>query len=109
MLVGISYTNNVDDLRNSRAIDLLKSIKRKKYNISIYDPYVKEKKILNSKIIVKINKLQKFDLIIMINNYDVKKIFLNNIKKNSIIIDLNRILEKKDINILKRKLKRYIF
>ena len=39
----------------------------------------------------------------MINNYDVKKIFLNNIKKNSIIIDLNRILEKKDINILKRK------
>ena len=29
LLVGISYTNNVDDLRNSRAIDLLKSIKRK--------------------------------------------------------------------------------
>ena len=37
LLVGISYTNNVDDLRNSRAIDLLKSIKRKKYNISVYD------------------------------------------------------------------------
>ncbi len=106
LLVGISYTNNVDDLRNSRAIDLLKSIKRKKYNISIYDPYVKEKKILNSKIIGKTNKLQKFDLIIMINNYDVKKIFLNNIKKNSIIIDLNRILEKKDINILKKKIKK---
>ena len=81
MLVGISYTNNVDDLRNSRGIDLLKSIKKKKYNISVYDHLRKEKKILNSKIIGKISKLQKFDLIIMINNYDVKKIFLNNIKK----------------------------
>ena len=39
----------------------------------------------------------------MINNYNVKKIFLNNIKKNSIIIDLNRILEKEDINTLKKK------
>jgi len=105
LLVGISYTNNVDDLRNSRAIDLLRSIKRKKYNISIYDPYVKEKKILNSKIITKINKLKNFDLIIMINNYDIKKIFLNNIKKNSIIIDLNRILKKNEINILKKKTK----
>ena len=75
MLVGISYTNNVDDLRNSRGIDLLKSIKRKKYNISVYDPYVTEKKVLNNKIIDKINKAQKFDLIIMINNYNVKKIF----------------------------------
>ena len=45
----------------------------------------------------------------MINNYNVKKIFSNNIKKNSIIVDLNRILEKKDINVLKKKPKRYTF
>ena len=93
-------------MRNSRGIDLLKSIKRKKYNISVYDPYVTEKKVLNNKIVDKINKAQKFDLIIMINNYNVKKIFSNNIKKNSIIVDLNRILEKKDINVLKKKTKK---
>ena len=62
LLVGISYTNNVDDLRNSR-YRFIESIKRKKYNISIYDPYVKEKKILNSKIISKINKLKSLILL----------------------------------------------
>lgn len=103
LLVGISYTNNVDDLRNSRGVDLLRSIKKNKYNICAYDPFIKERKIFNCKIVHKIDNISKFDLIIMINNNKSKKINFDNIKKNSSVIDLNYILKKKEIEKMKHK------
>ena len=105
LLVGISYTDNVDDLRNSRGVDLLKSLINPKYEICVYDPLIREKEILKSKIINKIPRDIKFDLIVLINNNKVKRINFNNIKKNSAIVDLNRILNNKEIKNIKRKTK----
>ena len=106
LLIGITYTNDVDDIRNSRPINILKSLKDKKKSICIYDPVVKEKKIFNSKIVNKISNMKDFDLIIFMNKHSkMKKINFNKIRKNSFIVDINNILNDKEIGIIKRKTK----
>ena len=108
LLIGITYTNDVDDIRNSRPINILKSLIDKKRSICIYDPIIKKKKIFNSIIVNKISNINDFDLIIFMNKHSkMKKINFNKIRKNSFIMDINNILNDKEIEIIKKKNKEY--
>jgi nucleotide sugar dehydrogenase len=106
LIIGISYTNNVDDLRNSRGIDMLKFIKTKKINTHIYDEAMKQNKILGSKVLNKISKINDYDCIILINKSSaMKKINLNKIKRDINLLDLNNVLDEKEIDILSARTK----
>jgi len=106
LIIGIAYTNNVDDLRNSRGIDLLKFIKTKKVETHIYDEAVKQKKILGSIVVNNLSKINNYDCIIFVNkNSAIKKINFKKIKRDITLLDLNNVLDEKEIDMLIDKTK----
>lgn len=92
-ILGLSYKGNVDDIRESPALEIYNILKNNyKYNISVYDPYVQnnlierdfKKAILNS------------DLLLILSDHSEFKIFdLEdlNLMKNIIIFDTKNIVE----------------
>jgi len=87
LILGIAYKKNVDDLRESPAIQLINILqKEKNYRIDFYDPYIKKINSRNKKF-TKINyfnlnyeKINKFDLVAIVTDHDIlnyKKILKN--------------------------------
>lgn len=69
LLCGLTYKENVSDIRNSQAIKIFESLKRKKFNIIGYDPYVKNFECKKYKVKNKINNFNKFDKIIVLTRH----------------------------------------
>lgn len=44
---GVTYKGNVDDMRESPAMDIINMLERKGYNVAIYDPHVKNEKFVS--------------------------------------------------------------
>ncbi len=88
LFLGVTYKKNINDLRESPAINLIKRCIKDNINVKFNDPYVKSikinKKIINS---ISLNKnLEKIDFAVLTTDhdiYDYKKIY----KKFSKIID----------------------
>lgn len=80
LFLGITYKKNINDVRESPAVNLMGRCLKNKINIKFNDPYVKsikiEKRILNS---ISLNQnLKKIDLAILTTDHDVynyKKIY----------------------------------
>ena len=63
--IGISFKENVPDIRNSKAAELAKQFITKKYKIDIYDPVVNSLEV-NHTFGIKLSKLRgKYDHIII--------------------------------------------
>ena len=105
IIFGMSYKEDVGDLRNSPSLILAKSLKSKGYNVSFYDNFVNEK-IDKIKKIKKINDLRKFNFIIFtVKHKDIERISFKNIKikKNTIIYDANLVLNNSQIKVLENR------
>ena len=102
LLLGLTFKENCPDIRNSKALDLIKTLNKKEQIPYIFDPYIYED---NNLIDIKckflkespLNKSNTYDIIIVsvahnefINNnhHDWDKI----LKKNNIIFDLKGIV-----------------
>ncbi len=95
LIIGISYKNDVGDLRDSPSISLAKKLKKQKCKISFFDPLVKN----NIKNLIRLKSLnfnEKFDIILLC----VKHENFNNLNflkkrncKRSYIFDLNNIIK----------------
>ncbi len=91
LIIGMSYKNDVGDLRDSPSLSLAKKLEKQKCKISFFDPLVKNN-IKNFVRLKNLNQNQKFDIILTcvkhqnFNNFSFlkKKIF-----KGSYIFDLN--------------------
>ena len=77
LILGIAYKKNVDDLRESPAIQLINILsKEKKFQINFYDPYIKKINSRNKKFSdinyfnLKYERLLKFDLVLIITDHD---------------------------------------
>lgn len=76
LILGLSYKKNVDDMRESPSIEIIKLLKSKGSNVSYSDPYFKEfPKLRNSNFRmknVKINEknLSNADAVILITDHD---------------------------------------
>ncbi len=104
LIIGVSYKKNVDDTRESPAIDFIKILKGKKIKVDYYDPIVKTlnsrklKEKLNS---IKLDKkkLLSYDITIIVTDHD--NLNYSMIKKCSkFIIDTRNIYKKKDKKII---------
>jgi UDP-N-acetyl-D-galactosamine dehydrogenase len=96
LLMGITYKENCNDIRNSKAIKLYKIFKEKNFIIDIYDPLIEIKSLK------KIKKPKKFqyDVIIIAVGHDIfKKMGYNKIcqlgKKEFFIYDIQNIFPNK--------------
>ena len=73
LIAGITYKNDVADIRNSYALDIYLKLKKKYKNTKSYDyvcdPITRKK----YKILSKINKNLKYDLIVFLVNHKKNK------------------------------------
>ena len=74
LFLGVTFKENVPDLRNSKSLELMNYLEKKKLKITFYDPFINELK--GSKGLKKKNQIKKkFDGIIL--SVPHKKILLN--------------------------------
>jgi UDP-N-acetyl-D-galactosamine dehydrogenase len=95
---GLSFKNNVVDVRNSKHLDLALRLKKKYKKFYIFDPYFKNNNNNNYKFNFSnsINNFNKFNIIIIATTFEFYKIepltlknFLK-VDKENLIIDLSR-------------------
>ena len=93
LILGIAYKKNVDDLRESPAIQLMNILqKEKNYQISYYDPFIKKiesrnKEFKNAKYFeLNYNDINKFDLVAILTDHD-KLDYKKILKYSKLIID----------------------
>lgn len=105
LIVGVAYKKDLDDTRESPAVEFIKILKNKKVKVDYFDPFVKQLKsrklfkTLNS-IKLSASKLKEYSCVIIITNHS--NINYNLIKKYSrLIIDTRDIYKEKSNKILK--------
>lgn len=97
LILGLSFKENIDDVRNSKVVDMYKEFQDYNVDVNIYDPIAdrkKAKELFNIHLIHEENKLEKYDAIVMAVAHDalislpVDK-YLN--EKNAVLFDLKSI------------------
>ena len=106
LIMGVTFKENCPDIRNSKVVDLISSIKNLKNNsfiIDVFDPWLSEEDYKNFKNTNIIKNLveKKYDILILAVNHDYfKELGINKIKKfikgKSIIFDLKYILKEEE-------------
>jgi len=93
LILGIAYKKNVDDLRESPAIQLMNILqKEKNYQMNYYDPFIKKIKSRNKKFKnikyfnLNYKNLNKFDLVAILTDHD-KLDYKKVLKYSKIIVD----------------------
>ena len=106
LILGITFKENISDVRNSQVIKILKMMKSSDFKIYVYDPHIdKNKSFLSKKInfLNKLNKINFFDAIfigtphkkiIKIGGKKIKSFC----KQKSFIFDLKSSLNKKFVD-----------
>ena len=79
-ILGVAFKSEIDDTRDSLAIELYNLLKRKKLKVNISDEYVKMKNIIDKKKLIKKSEI----LIIGAPHKSYKDIY---IPKNKYLID----------------------
>jgi UDP-N-acetyl-D-galactosamine dehydrogenase len=95
LILGITFKENCPDVRNSKVIDIYNELKSYGLQVDVKDPYADVQMVANEFGINLIEKLTKFDLIILAVGHDeFMKINFTKLKKNkkSILFDVKSIL-----------------
>lgn len=97
-ILGITYKPNVDDIRESPIIELIKILKENNYEISIYDPYVKNYPGIENNLM---KSVQGSELLVIGVNHDIfKDINYEKVLKEmqgNLILDTRNSLDKKEL------------
>lgn len=81
-ILGITYKGNVDDIRESPAIDIIEMLNKDKYTLLIHDPFVKDNPSIN--LTTQENVLKNSDLIVVLSDHnEFKNISFENILTTS--------------------------
>ena len=109
LILGLTFKENCNDIRNSKNISLAKKMLNKGYKVTINDPYLKKKNLKNSvleKNFLEYNKClkSKYDMVLLLVKHDFYKLanlnqMQNMIKKNGFFYDFKNMFPK--LNIIK--------
>jgi len=109
LVMGITFKENVSDLRNSQALEVVNILLNKKFNLDIYDPLIDQAKIRFKNKTISIKKIlpkkRYYDAILILTPHNkIKSISSKNIlkicKKKFVLFDIK--------NYLNLKIKEYI-
>ena len=88
LICGLTYKENVSDLRNSLAYNIYKKLKKNNLKIIGYDPLIDSNLARKKGILTEVPNLKKFDLFIVLTNHDRIKKYLKKIKKGKVIFPI---------------------
>ena len=106
--MGLTFKENIPDIRNTKVIDLIKGFKNLNMNVDVYDPYVDKSEAMKEYSLPLISKpiKNKYDVIVIAVKHNQFtsisfKSLLKLCKKKNVIYDLKNIFpnEKKIIRI----------
>jgi UDP-N-acetyl-D-galactosamine dehydrogenase len=96
LVLGITFKENCPDVRNTKAIDVVNSLKEYGTNITVYDPWAKEQEVQKEYALEATQKLpnKKFDAIVLaVAHHQFKNLDFDSLKKeNSVIYDVKNFL-----------------
>ena len=105
LVLGATFKENTDDLRNSTSINLINNLSSKNLDISIYDPilikknYNQKKSFFHKKVkyLYNLNEIKKYNLIVVNNrSSEFRKILKDYTDKNKVFLfDSRRFFDKK--------------
>ena len=101
LVLGITFKENVSDLRNTKVIDLIRSLKKKGHTVDVNDPYAYENEAKKMDLnLTSLSKKDKYDTIILAVAHDSYKklnysFFNKKLNKNGKIFDLKAIWRNK--------------
>jgi len=72
LILGATFKANITDTRNSKVEDFIKELKKYKYSVAIYDPFIADRKIFGCQNIKK-SDIKKFNFIIKAVNHNLFK------------------------------------
>ena len=103
--LGLTFKENVPDLRNSQTIRLIKKFKNSGHNVNAYDPVVYKDNLLKDLKIKMVDKnvSKKYDVIVgAVAHREFKELKINFykklMKKNSVVFDIKGFIPKKIIS-----------
>ena len=106
LVLGATFKENTDDLRNSTSINLINNLSSKNLDISIYDPilikknYNQKKSFFHKKVkyLYNLNEIKKYNLIVVNNrSLEFRKILKDYTDKNKVFLfDSRRFFDKKN-------------
>jgi len=103
LVLGLTFKENVSDLRNTKVIDLIRSLKKKGHKVYVNDPYAHQKEVKKMNLnLTMLSKKDKYDTIILAVAHDnYKKLnysfFNKKLNKNGKIFDLKAIWKNKKL------------
>ena len=103
LVMGLTFKENVPDIRNSKSFDIIRYLKKTKVNVFCYDDNIEKnslKKAHKIKTIDKIKKNYYHGIIILVkhSSFDfIKKKIMTFLKKGGVILDVKNFLGKEKI------------
>ena len=103
LILGLTFKENVSDLRNTKVIDLIKSLKKKGHKVFVHDTCAYENDVKKMNLnITSLSKKDKYDTIILTVAHDnYKKLnysfFKKKLNKNGKIFDIKAIWRNKKL------------
>ena len=89
LFCGLTYKENVSDLRNSLSLKIFREIKKKMPNVYGYDPTLNNQIAKKNKVINKLSNINLFDIYIILIKHDKIKQLIKKIKNKKIIYLIN--------------------
>lgn len=100
LVMGITFKENCPDVRNTRVIDVIASLKEFGMNVTVYDPWANEEEVYEEYGIKSMQNLpiQKFDSLVLAVAHQefIKLNFKDLLNDNHVIYDVKNILNSKD-------------
>lgn len=97
LVLGITFKENCPDVRNTKAVDVVTSLKEYGANVTVFDPWADPTEVKEEYGLISTNEIpdSKFDAIVLtVAHNEFLKIDLNNhIIKNGVLYDVKGILE----------------
>ena len=105
LIMGLTFKENCPDIRNSGIQNVIKGLKKFKFNLDLLDPWADKEEIKKTYNVSPVSKLIKnsYDaILIAVAHNEFKKIGLTNIKnlckKNSVIFDLKNLFNSNQVD-----------
>ena len=99
--MGLTFKENIPDMRNSKVFDIIKYLKDKKAKVHVFDHMINGNKFLKNILVKKIKKNYYDAIILAVAHEKFKKIGVKKIKsfgkKNSILVDIKNLFNSHEL------------